>query len=515
MIVQLKKIWFEPSEKQKKLNEWIAYFLLLVAAILIYRYQIRLLHLVEWGDESETIVVTKMMATGQKLYSEVYNNHGPLTFLPGFIVSQFGNFSIPIYRIPIAILQWLSWIAIYTSPIFKHKLQRVFVTLISAMVMLVFLPRIFGHTYLYQVMSGLLYIIVLVQYAFPSYLDIKRSEIITFLMCFVLFSIPFLAITNVPMVLLVLLSSFRRRDWKPILLGFVFAIVFNLGFLFLYGSWDGYIAYHFYLNSRVLYSGTGILSFVTSIFNYYTKNFLPFLSMAIILICVSKLYNHVKVQDYFRVFLVIPMFMSLVIRGGEMFSLSGLVYLYSLIGLCVVLFIDYDIEHTLSSLFKQLHLFVLTLLFFIILYLPIETDNFYYAFPQYSEFSRIAQKITTPEERVLALTFRSYEYLLADRLPASTHFIYLSIQAKYNQMPYKDVYVSVADDILKNRPKIIAIDKWNIILDDSDIWDNYATDIMEVIYNEYYQLLETDIYIRKDVNLLDYDLDPTYGYELK
>lgn len=515
MIQQLKKIWIEPSEKQRKLNEWVLITLIFVSAILIVRYQLRLIHLIEWGDESETIVVTKMMAAGQRLYSEIYNNHGPLTFLPGFIVSKIGNFSIPEYRIPIMILQWLTWLAIYTSPIFKDRSQRVFATLSSAMMMLIFLPRIFGHTYLYQVMSGLLFIIVLVQYALPSYLDIKLSAYRVIFMNFVLYSIPFLAITNLPMVVLIGISSFRIRDWRYNLLGVIIGVVFNLGFLFLYGSWDGYIAYHFYLNSKVLYSGAGLSSFVKSIFEFYTGNFLPFISMIFIFICVSKLYKTIKEVDYFRVFFIIPMCMSLVLRGGELFSLSGLIYIYVITGLSTVLFISEENQSNLAFIFSKLHLYILSGFFLIILYRPIETDNFFYEFPDYSEFSRIAQKITEPNERVLALSFRSYEYLLADRLPASTHFIYLSIQAKYNQMPYKDIYASVAEDILRNRPKIISLDKWNIILDESDLWDNYAADINEVVYNEYYQLRESDIYIRKDVNLLDYGLDPTYGYELQ
>jgi hypothetical protein len=186
-----------------------------------------------------------------------------------------------------------------------------------------------------------------------------------------------------------------------------------------------------------------------------------------------------------------------------------------LLGLSSIFFIESNLTHSFNSYINELPLLILSVLCLIVTYLPIPESSYFYAFPEYSEFSRIAKKITNDDEKVLALTFRSYEYLLSDRLPASTHFIYLSIQAKYNQNPYKDVYVSIAEDVVKNKPKIITIDKWNIVLDESDLWDNYANDLMDVIYRDYYQLKNTDIYIRNDVNLLDYGLDPYYGYEIK
>lgn len=63
-----------------------------------------MIKLAEWGDESETVLVTKMMASGLRLYTEVYNNHGPLVFFPGFIISLLGNFQVWAYRIPIFLL---------------------------------------------------------------------------------------------------------------------------------------------------------------------------------------------------------------------------------------------------------------------------------------------------------------------------------------------------------------------------------------------------------------------------
>ena len=299
-----------------------------------------------------------------------------------------------------------------------------------------------------------------------------------------------------------------------IIIGSIIAIIFNFWFLLSYGSFDGYIAYHFYLNSNVLYQGVGVIGFIRTIFTFFTSNFLNFLSICLVIILSSKLSKSIDQKDYWRSFLLIPMMVSLVIRGGEVFNLKGLVYLYVLLGLSSILFIKDEVKLSFNSYFNELPLLIFNILCLIVLYLPIPVDNYYYNFPEYSDFSRIAQKITKEDEKVLALTFRSYEYLLSERLPASTHFIYLSIQAKYNQNPYKNVYVSIAKDVLTNKPKIILIDKWNIIIDETDYWDNYAHDLMEVISENYYQLIDSNIYIRNDINLLNFGMDPNTGFEI-
>lgn len=501
----------------KKNNLWnmLSYFILGIGMLLLIRYQMQLLYLVEWGDESETIIVTKMMAFGYRLYTEVYNNHGPLVFLPGIVISAIGNFGIHVYRMPIMLLQLLALVSIFFSPIFKDKNYRNYYTLIAGTIMVIFLPRLYGHTYMYQVISGLFFIIVLVQYTLPSYLDIKIKPIIVLLSNIILFSIPFLAVTNLPMTILILVSSFRKRDIKYLAIGGVISLLINFGFLFTFGSWDGYIAYHYYLNFKVLYNSTGLMNFVITIFNYYSKNFYNFISLCLILLNLSNLNKYIKRFDLWRTILIIPMFMSLAIRGGEFYSLHGLIYVYSLIGLSSLLFISkFDLNNNFD-LSHELLVILFGIACLVVLYLPIQTDNFYYGFNYDTQFSKIAKRITTKNEKVLALTFRSFEYLASDRLPASTHFIYLSIQAKYNQKPYKNIYVSIVDDVKKNRPKIILMDKWNIIIDETDVWDTYASDLMKVINSNYYQLLESDIYIRKDINLIDYNLDPTFGIEVK
>ena len=69
----------------------LTYILFFIFAILAIRYQVLLLNYKEWGDESETIVAAKMIASGLRLYSEIFNHHGPLTFLTGLLVEKIGG----------------------------------------------------------------------------------------------------------------------------------------------------------------------------------------------------------------------------------------------------------------------------------------------------------------------------------------------------------------------------------------------------------------------------------------
>lgn len=127
-----------------------------------------------------------------------------------------------------------------------------------------------------------------------------------------------------------------------------------------------------------------------------------------------------------------------------------------------VFFIDNDKLSELSFTLNQLPVITFTVMCILILILPSNKFDKLWEFKMDSNFSRIARTITTEDEKILALTFSSYEYLLSDLLPASAHFIYLPIQAEYNKNPYKNIYSNfVSDIILKNKSKIILVDGWS------------------------------------------------------
>ena len=151
------------SNNLKQISNIFYYILLAGFIFLVLRYQIRLLDYFEWGDESETIVTAKMLASGQRLYSEVFNMHGPLVFLPGYLLEKIASFGIRGHRIVIVLLQWCALVAIYCSPIKANKWQKLIYTTIVATFILINLPDAFGHTYIYQAIAGLILIILLAE----------------------------------------------------------------------------------------------------------------------------------------------------------------------------------------------------------------------------------------------------------------------------------------------------------------------------------------------------------------
>lgn len=488
---------------RQKLIKYISLALLTIFIFLILRYQIELSQYIEWQDESETIVVTKMMASGMRLYTEVYNNHGPLTFLIGTLISFIGNFSIKVYRYPMYLLQVLVILSIYFSPIFKKfSLNRLAATVIPTLLWLFFFPYIYGHTYTYQTQSGLLLVLVFSQYALPLYFDENLNKYQKIGGPFLIICLPFFAITNAPIALLLLISTFKKSNLKESLIGIVLALLLNLLFITFFSSFKGYYAYHFYMNSLVLNEGKGILGYVITIFEYYRYNFTNLMTLFILLGFNLFLFKSIKKEEVWRVLFIIPMFMSLVIRGGEVFDLFGLVYLYGITGLSIVLFVDENYHW-----FKELFYGLLIMISLLLVGNISSISNDFWAIPHDSQFSLIVQRVTSKDEKIQALTFRSFEYLLSDRLPASSHFIYLPIQATYNQNPFMNIKSDILIDLKKAKPKLIYMDEWS-----PDIpWVEYAKDVDEYIKNNYIEIADTNIFYRKDINLYEYNVDPYTG----
>jgi hypothetical protein len=257
------------STKNQSYSNFLYWSVFVLFAFLIIRYQIRLLDYFEWGDESETIVTAKMMAAGHRLYSDVFNMHGPAIFFPGYLLEQFGSFGIAGHRVFIGILQWCALVGIYCSPLFKSSLSRLLAMAIAATFIMGFLPDFFGHNYLYQVVAGLMISIILSQYSFvaiarQSELSLARVALGNFLIV----TLPFLAITYIPIAICLFIASFQRKYFRLTVYSTIAALVINLGFLGLLGSFPGFFAIHVYLNLKIApaYAG-GDLSIMQLAYN--------------------------------------------------------------------------------------------------------------------------------------------------------------------------------------------------------------------------------------------------------
>ena len=120
------------------------------------------------------------------------------------------------------------------------------------------------------------------------------------------------------------------------------------------------------------------------------------------------------------------------------------------------------------------------------------------ALPETSEFSELAKKMTNGNEKIISYSWRSTEYILADRLPAAAFFYYMPWQVAYQKKPVLGIQFNPCEDILKNKPKIMLIDQY-MMWDKKYDWGNYGQCIQDIANNYYYKVEQKPYYIRRDL----------------
>lgn len=472
------------------------YILFFVFAVLSFRYQYLLLNYREWGDESETIVAAKMMAAGMKLYSEIFNHHGPLTFLPGVLAEKFGDFGVLGHRVSVALLQVLAILSIYKSPALRFESQRILASAACATVILVFMPDIFGHMYKYQTIVGILLVVILSQYTIPAILcPEKVSSLRAVLGSLLIASLPFLAITYLPIAGLLFIASCRRDYFKGVAIGSSLGLTANLIFLGVYGSFAGFLAFHLYLNAKVLPLYAGLQpggALIVNAVTVATSDLAHFLSLIAMLL--SALILAQKEEKFpWRTFLLVAGLCSLLMRGA---GFHGMPFFYAILPL---LALNLSLIDTNSLASKQVALgFLLLCMVKISLILPGDKQKITSApIPTETEFSRLVAEFTVPEDRIIAYSFRNFEYLASGRLPASGHFFYLPWQEKYNENPKFGISIDACKQIKEAAPKVMLINKWKVW--DRFPWDSYAGCVQKYLDSNYRQIPDRPYYIRNDL----------------
>ncbi len=475
-----------------------SYFVLFVSVMLAVWYQSRILEYIEWGDESETIVAAKMLAAGMSLYSEVFNHHGPLTFITGYILELFGNFGVKEHRVPIAILQWFAIISVYLSPLLKNASAKNIFIAIAIFAIVVLLPEnsLFGHAYIYQVIAGIFVVVIISQLTIPVIIDHKLVTPLGGAIGYILIaSLPFLAVSYLPAAGLLYLSSVRTDTIKKSVIYLIFGLILNLVFLGLIGSFKGYLAYHIYLNAEILplyNGGQGLFKLVKNVLSALSGSIEGFISfVGLILVLSILIAKEGKRLPWRSLFLAIAIF-SLLMRGN---IYHGVPFWYS----CIALITIIASQQKLSV--QQKLLWVLfTFICILRTAYPLIIDPDLLSSkrrPESTEFGDLAKSITDKDDRIIAYSFQNFEYIAADRLPASGHFFYLPWQEKYNETPKFGIEINACVEIDKYRPKIMLIDKW--VVWGKYGWNTYADCIQSLLDQNYSQIPDRPYYIRNDL----------------
>ena len=492
----------EGNQMQRRWR-WLDGLLLIVLGvfvILAFRYQLKLLNYNEWGDEAETIVGAKMIAAGRSLYSEIFNHHGPLTFLPGLIVEKIGNFGVSGYRVAIGILQIVAILSLYFSPLLSGSLIKRVYTMTAVSVMLLYFPEIFGHTYIYQVLVGLSLVIILAQYTLPSivssdHLSARRVVIGNILIA----SLPFLAITYLPISIILFVASLRKEYFKKSVFAFIAAGIGNIAFLAYIGSIPGYFAFHIYLNAEILplyYQGLEWWRLLLTAFNNTTEDLPRFTLFLVIAAATSLLATREKSWPWRSILLALGM-ASLLARGSGFHALP---YFYALLAIPLIFFYNRPVPTRQSQVIALI--FALVCIAKVSLWMPGERALLASkTIPKFTEFSQLVEFFTEKDDRIVAYSFQNNEYIAANRLPVSGHYFYLPWQEKYNENPKYGIKIDACKEISDYRPKVMLIDKKKVW--DRFPWDSYASCIQKLIDTDYVQWPERPFYIRKDLVTAD------------
>ncbi|WP_322996498.1 hypothetical protein [Castellaniella sp.] len=472
------------------------YFLFISFIMLCIFYQYNLLGYREWGDELETIVTVKMMNSGMRLYSEIFNHHGPLTFVLGLITELFGDFGIRGHRVSIAILQIIAILSIYFSPVLKITMHRIVASALSFSIILLYISDDFGYMYKYQTIAGIIMVIVLSQYTIPSLLkDVKIRKWNVIGGNVLISSIPFLSVTYLPISILFFLASFNRKNLKYIIFGSAIGIIFNIIFLGVYGSFFAFYAFHIYLNSKILPIYTGVqpgFSLVVNAIKGATSDLSHFLALTIIFIGTIILSNNEKKVPWRSIF-IFSGICSLLMRGV---GFHGMPYLYATIPFIMLILRKTPVFSVKS---RQVVLVILIVCILkVSLIIPGEYQKMQsIKIPKESEFSKIVSSVTNKNDRIIVFSHRNIEYLLSKRLPASGNFFYLPWQEKYNETPSLGVKIDTCKQIDEYSPKIMYINKWKVW--GKFEWDSYAECIQKILDKDYTQVSGKPYYLRNDV----------------
>jgi len=462
--------------------------------LLFIGMQIRLLQYRVWNDEVETIVTANMMVAGSRLYSGIFNHHGPMTFMPGYLVALVTDGGIVQNRIAIALLQWAMIVAILRTADIGRR-ARLFLFLCIAVALTGPYRDIFAHMYKYQVLAGICSAVVIAIYVLPRLRERVPDFTASLVSGFCLGSLVFLAFTYIPAALALGAAGFSRKRWKPLALGVAIVTLLNILFLALAGSLYGFIAYHFYMNLVILppYAGGGPhpADLIRSWF-FRDDRLLGVFTVVLVLGTAWRLYR-TEHAPLIRVILLATAIASFGIRGS---GFQALAVFYSLLPLGLIF--AAPIERLFGERPATSWAMVALLLVKLSGLAPADLAEFDKRRIEYrTPFALIVDANTEPNDRVISYSFNNFDYVAAHRLPASAHFFYLPWQAEYNQHPVLGIKSEPCTEIAANRPKFVQLDRWLVF--DKYPWAGYGSCIDRLVARNYYLLPGTIIYARKDI----------------
>ena len=474
------------------INSVFGLLIVFVMSVFIHS-QFRMLNYHGYEDEFETMIASKMVVSGGKIYQDVFSQHGPLVFAFGYIVNMLNDASLAAHRSLISGLQILLVLlmVVYSKNI--TVVSKLFATLIVTTIMIVIVPDVYGNDFLYQVFAGIFLAIALTLLVLPSLEGGQEVSVERTAMAGVLLgSLPFLAFTYGPTAAGLLACTSNRRTWRPLAAGALSATALNLAFVAIYGSLRGFLADHLYFNA-IIYPPYGDNSFTRAwILAKHSLTIRAIILLIFVVVVTAEMVRR-RETSLSRGLIFGLSLASLLVRGPYMHAIP----LYY-----AALPLVFTASRWIPTQFRVAQVAMaaigLACIVKMSLILPSDLRRIQAAqVPEHSEFGDLVDKFTKPDDRIVSYSDANLQYLIAHRLPAVPNYFFLPSQAEYEKRPFLGFESHICRDLRDSRPKFVSLDKWQAW--GKFPWTSYGACVDSIMDEAYVHLDGTTIYVRKDL----------------
>jgi hypothetical protein len=493
------------------------------------------LPLLEFGDETEHYVVARMLEAGERLYSTVFANHGPLPYaLSHLWLLLTGAASLASYRLMPLALYALCAAAIYASPVFTQTRARLHALTLFLVPLGVVYAGTTLHMVMYQGMAGALLTIELALFALPAVFGVppprwaaRAAGFAASLAVFAAFSFGVAAALLAAAVFALPpdAAGLRRRAIGGFLAGALAGVLLLGTWISLFADWPGYFVYHYYVNLTAYTEGRShtLLSPLRALARPGLKpdEMIHAYTIAVYAIAVIALialgWRSPAAAPRWRWILGVAALAVGVAYfnplGGPGFQASTLVagaFGFGALMLAKVLAANAGTTRLARASSIGAHACIAVLAGILVLVsqfarssphaLPLgEVSNRVDAAgPSDERIYRLIRELVPAGEGILAVVFAPSVYVFADRLPVSGHTYYLPMQGSYARQPLWGYHIDLCKDVTTKQPKVVYMDdelpggKWG--------FDKYASCAHRHIVDNYEPLVwAPHFYVRRDI----------------
>ncbi len=520
---------------------WIATFLITLS---IYLFLAGLLVTsFDFNDETEKLITVKLIASGLRLYKDIFVQHGPTSYMLSHIFYKiYPSHSLAPYRlIPIA-LSLLATISLVISPLFSKKRTGLIAGILFLFGLSAFQVYYAFVMTMYQVYGGYFYTISLALFIIPFVfgIDLKPwhawiAGISLSMMFFSSFSFLLTIFFSIVFCLLGFLFNPKNKNRLNPVIHFIGGGLVGIGvvalWMFLYSDFIGYFIYHIFFNIKF--------------YGYYIAFKASSLSSPFLLINPYELNKlRINFKEPFSIFFLrLSAFSTIMLFGLTFFKLKifgSQNYLYVLaitILICMAIFtnsrlsLDFGESTYVLTFFTLIALLTgliiekrnilpssvvtilqVTITLFVLSGILVQFDKTilygtsikkYYTHkaelgPLDSEEMRYLRSLVTENEKIMQIPFNLNFYIWADRLPISGIFYWMPWMNDYAKAnPFNGYSLNLCEQLNSDPPKAIYYDG-------TGIWGNspesFMLCILDLLQKNYSRSSKSiNIWFRNDV----------------